>query len=269
MTMLNITAYKFISLTEAQLTEYRPILKQLGSDLEIRGSILLSSEGINLSLAGSEASIQKYIDYLNQHEKFNGMEFKTSFSNDYPFSRMIVRIKEEIIKMEISEIKPEQKTAPHLPAKQFKEWYEKQKDMIVIDTRNVYEVAVGTFKNAINLDIKNFHEFPEAIKNLPEEIKKKPIVTFCTGGVRCEKAAQYMLDQGFSEVYQLDGGIIKYFHECGDAFWQGECFVFDKRITISPTLNETETTQCLGCRLPIKAVEKTADGSCPHCQSHS
>lgn len=135
--------------------------------------------------------------------------------------------------------------------------------MIVLDTRNDYEVDVGTFQDAVNLHIHNFHEFPKAIEDLPEEAKNKPIVTFCTGGVRCEKAAQYMLNQGFKEVYQLDGGILNYFAECGADYYEGECFVFDKRITVDPKLQETKTTQCLSCRMPVRAPLET----CGHCGS--
>ncbi len=251
MSLLNITAYKFVHLTKEELLNLKVELKENALHLGIKGSILLGEEGINLSLAGEPAAVQKYMQYLSFQKKFEDMPFKQSYSVDYPYRRMLVKIKSEIIKMNCPEISPAKETAPHLSPAEFKRWYEENKEMIVLDTRNDYEMASGTFRNAIGLDIHNFHEFPKALNKLPPEAKQKPVVTFCTGGVRCEKAAQYMRDQGFKEVYQLDGGILNYFAECGADFYDGECFVFDKRITVDPKLQESSTSQCLSCRMTV------------------
>jgi UPF0176 protein len=263
MSFLNITAYKFVSLASEELPNLKIELKANGELLGVRGTILLSEEGINLSLAGTTESIEKYTQYLSFQKPFSDLIYKESYSHDYPFTRMIVRIKKEIIKMNCPEIEPAKKTAPHLSPAEFKKWYEENKDMIVLDTRNDYEIEAGTFRNALNLQIHNFHEFPEAIKKLPGETKKKTIVTVCTGGVRCEKAAQLMLNEGFEEVYQLDGGILNYFAELGGDYYDGECFVFDKRITVDPKLQESSTTQCMSCRMPVTREYQ----ACPHCSS--
>lgn len=263
MSLLNITAYKFVRLSPEELLDLKVELKENAKLLGIRGTILLSEEGINMSLAGQAEAIEKYIQYVTFQQKFEDMPIKKSFSNDYPYRRMIVRIKKEIIKMNCPEISPERETAPHLSPAEFKRWYQENKDMIVLDTRNDYEIAIGTFRNAVDLNIHNFHEFPKAIEKLPDGAKQKPIVTFCTGGVRCEKAAQYMRDQGFEEVYQLDGGILNYFTEVGADYYDGECFVFDMRITVDPKLQETSTTQCLSCRMPVKRDLE----ACSHCGS--
>lgn len=263
MSLLNITAYKFVQIKPDELLDLKIELKENAKLLGIRGTILLSEEGINMSLAGETDAIEKYIQYLSFQKKFSDIPIKRSYSNDYPYRRMIVRIKKEIIKMNCPEISPETETAPHLSPAEFKRWYQDNKEMIVLDTRNDYEIAIGAFQGAVDLKIHNFHEFPKAIEKLPEDAKKKTIVTYCTGGVRCEKAAQYMRDQGFEDVYQLDGGILNYFTEVGADYYDGECFVFDMRITVDPKLHETTTTQCLSCRMPVKGGQET----CSHCGS--
>ena len=160
----------------------------------------------------------------------------------------------------------QQKTGQHLSAHEFKRWYDENKDMIVLDTRNDYEVALGTFKNAMDLNIETFRAFPDAVQELSDEIKDKPVVTFCTGGIRCEKASQYMINQGFKEVYQLDGGILKYFEECGGEHYDGECFVFDKRVSLDSSLSETAVTQCYAAtRMPLTVDLQKDNGECAHC----
>ncbi len=265
MAFINIAAYKFITLSAAELPELRASLKKEADALNIKGTILLSQEGINLFLAGSRAAIDAYQAFLATYSAFNDLVYKESPSSHQPFTRMLVRLKKEIIAMGCDEIKPEEHTAPHLSPQMLKQWYEDGKDMVVLDTRNDYEVALGTFKDAVDLNIETFRDFPNVVDMLPDEVKEKPVVTFCTGGIRCEKAAELMLRKGFKNVYQLDGGILNYFEQCGGDFYDGECFVFDKRVAVDANLQETATRQCYACRNPLPLAEQAADAICPHC----
>lgn len=264
MKIVNIAAYKFVTLKEAALPQWRIELKEKALQCDLKGTILLSTEGINLILAGSHNDIDAYKNFLERYSVFQGLFYKESFSDYKPFTRMLVRLKKEIISMGRPEIEPEQKTAPRLSPQAFKQWYQEKRDMIVLDTRNDYEFEMGTFENAVDLNLETFRAFPDAIDLLPDSMKEKPVVTFCTGGVRCEKAAQLMLDKGFKEVYQLDGGILNYFEQCGGDFYHGECFVFDQRVALDSDQRETQTTQCYACRSTL-TVEQQTNEQCPHC----
>lgn len=267
MKFINTSAYKFASLSESEMASLRTELKEKADACELKGTILLSMEGINSFLSGKRENIDEYKGFLLSYPQFDGMVFKESESDHQPFTRMLVRLKKEIISMGHPEVQPEKKAAPYLSPEEFKRWYEENKEMVVLDTRNDYEFEIGTFEDAIDLNIETFREFPDAVKMLSKEMKKKPVVTFCTGGIRCEKAAQYMLDQGFEEVYQLDGGILNYFERCGGDHWKGECFVFDKRVAVDSQLRETNTTQCYSCRGVLTVAHK--DQPCPSCGSES
>jgi UPF0176 protein len=266
-TMINISSYKFVSLPLEELEVLRTELLRYTRENGLKGSILLATEGINLFVSGTQEQIDAFYTKLTAYEYFSDIHFKKSPSQDAPFKRMLVKIKAEIIAMGIPNIEPERFTAPHLSPETLSQWYAEGKEMIILDTRNNYEISAGTFKNAIDLDIRNFRQFPEAIEKL-SELKNSdvPIVTLCTGGIRCEKAAALMLQQGFNQVYQLDGGILNYFEQCGGDNYIGECFVFDKRITVDSSLGETKTIQCNACRTPISAMEQeTCKGLCPYC----
>lgn len=265
MKFINTAAYKFVTLSEVELPILRQQLREKASACQLKGTILLSIEGINSVLSGTQSNIYEYKTFLESYSLFSGMVYKESLSNHQPFSRMLVRLKKEIISMGRRDIQPEKKRAPYISPQAFKRWYDEQKDMVVLDARNDYEVDVGSFEQAIDLNIETFRDFPNAVGFLPDSIKKKPVVTFCTGGIRCEKAAQYMLNQGFEEVYQLEGGVLNYFETCGADFWQGECFVFDKRVAVDPTLRETTTQQCYRCRGVLTA--EMQDKRCPECGS--
>lgn len=266
MSIVNISAYKFVTLTESSLSKLRVELHEKALQCDLKGTILLSTEGINLVLAGLRNDIDTYENFLGSYAYFQGLPYKESISDYKPFTRMLVRIKKEIIAMGRAEIKPEYETAPRLLPEEFKRWYEQKRDMVVLDTRNDYEVALGTFDDAIDLNLETFRSFPDAIEMLPSWMKEKTIVTFCTGGVRCEKGAELMRKAGFKEVYQLDGGILNYFEKCGGEHYHGECFVFDHRVAVDTHLNETATTQCYACRSPL-TVEKQASKICPYCQN--
>lgn len=267
----NISSYKFVSIPEDELPSMRKNILMRALELDLKGTILLSCEGINHFLAGLETNIKKMKAYLEDtYPCFEGLAYKYSYTDRKPFNRMLVKIKNEIIPMGVEEINPEQETAPYIKPEQLKKWYDTQKDMIILDTRNDYEIRLGTFKNATHLNIQNFREFNDALDILGEDAKEKPIVTFCTGGIRCEKAAPLMLKKGFKNVYQLDGGILKYFEDVGEQHYDGDCFVFDLRVAVDPKLNETATIQCYSCQEPLtKEQQHTAmeqGGCCPYCK---
>jgi predicted sulfurtransferase len=266
MAFVNISAYKFVRLDEERLPALREQLFKEVADLQFKGTILISPEGINMFLAGTQDRIQAFKAYINTFPEFVDLPYKDSYSDYQPFRRLLVRIKKEIIAMGIDSIKPEDFTAPYVSAKELKQWYDENHDMVILDTRNDYEVKLGTFENAKDLELNTFREFEAAIDKMTEEAKQKKYVTFCTGGIRCEKAAALMLKKGFKDVYQLEGGILKYFEEVGGEHYEGDCFVFDHRVAVDPALNETETIQCFACRQPLTKNEQFAvKGECPHC----
>jgi UPF0176 protein len=236
---------------------------------------LLSPEGINLFLAGTRESIDQFLAFLRSDPRFADVEVKESVSEKQPFNRMLVRLKREIITMKHPLIKPELGRAPAVEATTLKRWLDQGHDdqgkpVVMLDTRNAFEVDVGTFENTIDYRIEKFSEFPAIIEREKESLNDKTIVTFCTGGIRCEKAAIHMKNIGYESVYQLEGGILKYFEEVGGAHYQGDCFVFDHRTALNPQLQETETRQCFACRAVVTPREQLSplyiEGkSCPHC----
>lgn len=232
MKIMNIAAYKFITLTKELLSNLQKVLRDKGKACRLKGTILLSCEGINLMLAGEPEAISALQTFLEDFPQFNDLFYKESSSSTYPFKKFIVRIKEEIITMRYPHINPAKETASHISPETFQRWYQENRDMVILDTRNDFEVTMGTFTNTIDLNLRSFSDFPRAIDKLAESLKEKPVVTFCTGGIRCEKATAVMLKKGFKKVYQLDGGILNYFEKCGGAFFKGKCFVFDDRISI-------------------------------------
>ncbi len=265
---VNVSAYKFINLTNLEGLKGQLLRKSF--DLNLKGTILLSEEGVNLFVAGLESDIETFKHFLSHELQMGDFPFKDSPSLHKPFRRMLVRIKKEIISMGCPEIKPAENPAPRLTVEELKSWFDSQKDFVILDTRNDYEVRLGTFKNAMDLNLKTFRAFPEAIKALPDSMKNKTIVTFCTGGIRCEKAAPLMIKNGFKDVYQLDGGILRYFEKCGGEHYDNECFVFDRRVAVDANLQETQTTQCYACRSPLTSEEQNspdyvASESCPYC----
>lgn len=264
---INISGYKFTKLTN--LEDIKAKLKPFCIELGLKGTVLLANEGVNIFMAGTRDSIDMFARSLPEFG-LPSIPFKESPSDSQPFKRLLIKIKAEIIAMGQPQIEPEKFTAPYVDAKTFKEWLKEGKDMIILDTRNDYEIHLGKFKDAVDLNIRNFRDFPEAVKQMSDSDKKKTVVTYCTGGIRCEKAAPYMIEAGFDDVYQLDGGILKYFEECGSEGWEGECFVFDKRVGVNTKLEETDTIQCFACRKPLLPEEVQSPDyklgeSCPNC----
>jgi UPF0176 protein len=271
---VNIAAYKFITFDDT--AEKRPQFRALCEELNLKGTILLTPEGINLFLAGLRPQIDRFLAWLRADARFADIQVKESYSKKQPFNRMLVKLKAEIITMKHPLIKPEEGRAPAVEPATLKRWLDQGHDdsgrpVVMIDTRNAFEVDVGTFDDTIDYRINKFTEFPAVIAAHREDLKDKTVVTFCTGGIRCEKAAIHMQNVGFDHVYQLEGGILKYFEEVGGAHYTGDCFVFDYRTALSPELKETEVTQCFGCRAVVTPREQLSPyyvpgKSCPHCR---
>ena len=266
--IINIAAYRFVPLDE--LKRRRTELRELCERLRLKGTILLSPEGINSFLAGTREAIDGFLSTLRAEPEFADLEVKESISDRQPFTRMLVRIKKEIIAFGIDGIEPREYTSPRLAAKELKSWLDEGREVTLLDTRNDYEYELGTFANAVKLDLQDFRHFPKEVANLPSDMKDKTVVTFCTGGIRCEKAAPFMEQAGFKHIYQLEGGILKYFEECGGAHYDGDCFVFDQRVALGPDLNETDTTVCYACQATLTkedcASSRYVPGrSCPFC----
>ena len=265
---INLSAYKFVALD--QLADRRAELLGKAEQLELKGTVLLSQEGINLFVAGRRASIDQWVSFLEQRPEYRGLPLKESRSDHQPFSRMLVRVKKEIITFGVEGIEPQHRTSPKLSAQQLKTWLDEGKPLTLLDVRNDYEVDLGTFRGATRIGVDHFRQFPEAVERLPETMKGEPVVMFCTGGIRCEKAGPFMEREGYGEVYQLDGGILRYFEECGGDHYEGECFVFDKRVAVDAELQETGTAQCYACQHPLTAADQASQHyqvgqSCPHC----
>lgn len=251
--VVNLAAYKFVTLKDLESLQAQ-LLEQCNG-WGLKGTILLAEEGINLILAGTREGTDQFIAMMNVDADFSGMDFKQSLSEKMPFRKMRVRIKAEIVTMRVEGVSPQHKTGKHLSAKELKQWLDEGRDFTFLDTRNEYEVEIGTFEKAATLPLQIFSEFPEQVKTLTAD-RSKPMVMFCTGGIRCEKASVAALDAGFQEVYQLDGGILKYFEECGGAHYRGDCFVFDQRTAITPEFTETGLTQCPRCNHFITPAEQ-------------
>jgi len=270
---VNIAAYKFITLDN--LDEMRPQYLALCTELGLKGTVLLTPEGINMFVSGTREAIDQYLAWVRGDARLADLEVKESLSTDQSHRRMLVRIKKEIITMRMPLIKPELGRAPSVEAKTLKRWLDQGHDdagkpVVMVDTRNDFEVDVGTFDGTVDYRIKKFTEFPEVIAAHKDDFAGKTVVTFCTGGIRCEKAAIHMQNIGYDNVYQLEGGILKYFEDVGGDHYTGDCFVFDYRTALNPKLEPTETVQCFACRAVVTPRQQLAPSyvvgkSCPHC----
>ena len=266
--VLNIAGYKFEPIDNVEVLV--PEFQSVCDNLELKGSVYLSPNGINFSIAGSEEAVKQYIHFMEKDKRFLDIPLKKTYSETQPFRRMKVRPKKEIISLGRDDINPRELTGNYVTPNELYAMYENNDDVIVLDTRNEYETRVGLFENAIDLQLDTFRDFSEAIEQLPEEYKDKQIVMYCTGGIRCEKASAVMLKAGFTDVKQLEGGVLDYFKETGGKYWNGDCFVFDERVALDTDLNETEYIYCYICREPLSAEEKASrdfkiNEYCPYC----
>jgi|TARA_B100001094_G_scaffold112260_1_gene108158 UPF0176 protein len=265
---LNIAGYKFVAIPDRD--NLRQPFKEKCDSLNLKGTILLSYEGINIFVAGLESNIVVFRDWVVEDQRFKDIPFKESNSDSQPFNRMNVRLKNEIISVGLPNFDRIDSEEGRIFPNELHDRLSNNEDIVLLDTRNTYETRLGSFQNSIELGIRTFRAFPEAVANMDESLKDKQIVMFCTGGVRCEKASVIMRDAGFTNVRQLEGGILGYFQEVGGAHWDGECFVFDKRVALKPDLTETGTTVCFACREPLVPEEQLHPAyvpgvSCSYC----
>ncbi len=234
-TILNIAFYRFFEFSN--FLSRRRELTELTQGLGLRGKIILSPEGVNGFLAGTREQIDTFRNRMLTDPDLAPLEYKESWTQNQPFRRMLVKIKRELVPLHIDQIRPHINTGKYIKPRELKDWFEQKKDFFLIDTRNDYEFDKGSFENAEDWRLKHFHEFSTRLQKELPRLKKdqKPVVMFCTGGIRCEKATAYAQDLGLN-VYQLDGGILKYFEEVGGDHWRGNCFVFDERVSLDPKL---------------------------------
>ncbi len=237
--ILNISAYKFVSLSAPEV--WRESIRSQAARCGLKGTVLLAPEGINLFVAGAEAGVREFVAWLHAQPPFADLEIKPSWSDAVPFGKLLVKVKPEIIRMNHPTIKPQDQRAPAVDGATLARWLDAGVDdagreVVTLDTRNAFEVDHGRFANAIDWRIGKFGEFPAALQAHRAELAGKTVVSYCTGGIRCEKAALLMREAGIEHVLQLDGGILKYFEQTGGAHFQGHCFVFDQREALSDTL---------------------------------
>ncbi|MEO0442478.1 MAG: rhodanese-related sulfurtransferase [Pseudomonadota bacterium] len=264
-----VALYRFTRLDDYK--ELRQPLLSFCQSQGIKGTLLLAAEGINGTVAGSRQSIDNLLAHLKQDQRLAALDHKESFYDEPPFYRMKVKLKKEIVTMGVEGIDPNQVVGTYVDPKDWNDLID-DPEVTVVDTRNYYEVAIGTFKNALDPETTNFREFPQYLAENLDPAKHKKVAMFCTGGIRCEKSTAYLKAKGFEEVYHLRGGILKYLEQVPEAEsrWQGECFVFDNRVAVDHHLEKGSYDQCHGCRHPITEHDKQSEQylpgvACPRC----
>lgn len=264
--------YKFVALPDYETIA--PALKTRCDELGLKGTLLLAEEGINGTVAGTREAIDGLLDYLQQDARFSGITHKESYYEGMPFYRMKVKLKKEIVTMGVNGIDPQKIVGTYVKPKDWNHLIS-DPDVVVVDTRNHYEYSIGTFVGAIDPKTETFREFPGFVAKNLDPAKHKKVAMFCTGGIRCEKSTAYLKEQGFEEVYHLEGGILKYLEEIPEeeSLWRGECFVFDNRVAVNHSLQKGIYDQCHGCRHPITEEDKLSAQyipgvSCPRCYEH-
>ncbi|MGY8815207.1 MAG: oxygen-dependent tRNA uridine(34) hydroxylase TrhO [Gammaproteobacteria bacterium] len=263
------TFYKFVPIEGYETL--RVALLDVCNTNHLRGTILLAAEGINATVAGTRNGIDALLVYLNQDQRFISMEYKESVSPELPFYRMKIKIKNEIVALGVPGTDPNSQTGIRVAAEDWDSLIN-DPEVLVIDVRNKYECDIGSFENATMPDTENFREFPDYVNQNLDPLRNKKIAMYCTGGIRCEKASAYLLNNGYEKVYQLDGGILRYLEQVNhnDSLWQGECFVFDGRVAVDQALQKGEHDQCYACRHPVsqddmQSINYLEGISCPHC----
>lgn len=256
------------------LPEYKALREPLQAHCNangVKGTLLLASEGINGTIAGTREGIDSVLDYLRAIPELAAFSHKESFDDEMPFYRMKVKLKKEIVTLGVEGIDPLQVVGTYVEPKDWNDLIN-DPDVVLIDTRNDYEIELGTFKGAVDPKTKSFREFPQYVAENMDPAKQKKVAMFCTGGIRCEKSTAFMKQQGFEEVYHLKGGILQYLEDVPkeETTWEGDCFVFDSRVSVDHDLKPGDYELCHGCREPItkadKSSEKFIDGvSCPRC----
>ena len=261
--------YKFIALPDYK--ELQQGIQEFAIANEVMGTILLADEGINGTVSGSEKGVRALLAFIQADERISDFEHKESWADENPFYRMKVRLKKEIVTLGVDDVSPTKQVGEYIEPQDWNAFIQ-DPDVVVIDTRNDYEVAIGTFKGAIDPETTSFRELPEWVEGQDNLLKGKKIAMFCTGGIRCEKSTSFMKEQGYEDVFHLKGGILKYLEEVGEeeSLWEGECFVFDQRVSVGHGLEQGPYDLCHACRHPITQQDKTSNFyakgvSCPRC----
>lgn len=232
--------------------------------LDLRGRIIVAAEGLNGTVSGTAANCAAYMAAVQADPRFAALEFKIDTADQHAFQKLHVRVKPEIVHSSLAHLRPQEKTGQYLSPEEFKALKDRD-DVVVVDVRSDYEYNLGRFRNAVTLDMENFRDFPARVEQL-QQFKDKKILTYCTGGVKCEKASAYLLERGFENVYQLHGGIIKYGLEAGGEDFDGQCYVFDNRVAVDVNrVNPRVISRCCACRQPSPRLINCAN---PHCNAH-
>ena len=250
--------YKFVHLPQYRALQH--LLQALMVENEVKGTLLLAEEGVNGTISSSRSGIDAVLAWMETIQEFSGLSVKESLTNQLPFKRSKVKLKKEIVTMGVTGIDPNRSVGTYVTPQQWNELIN-DPEVLLVDTRNQYEVAVGTFTNAVNPKTTNFREFPQYVSQHLDPSVHKKVAMYCTGGIRCEKSTAYLKKQGFEEVYHLQGGILKYLEEIPEeaSLWQGECFVFDERVTVNHQLEKGSYDQCHACRLPLSDEDKLSE----------
>ena len=264
--------YRFVELANHEEIQ-TPLLNIMNAN-QVKGTLLLASEGINGTIAGNQESIDNVLNWLKSDPRLAALTAKFSFDTENPFYRTKVKLKQEIVTMGVAGIDPNRTVGTYVKPKDWNALIS-DPEVLLVDTRNDYEISIGTFKNAVDPKTTNFREFPQYVKENLDPKKHKKVAMFCTGGIRCEKSTAYLKEQGFNEVYHLEGGVLKYLEEVPEAetMWEGECFVFDNRVSVNHQLEKGQYDQCHGCRLPITEEDKKSEKymrgvSCHQCHDN-
>ncbi|GHB21619.1 oxygen-dependent tRNA uridine(34) hydroxylase TrhO [Salinicola rhizosphaerae] len=261
--------YRFVTLDDyASLRA--PLLDEM-QRLDVKGTLLLANEGINGTVSGTREAIDGLLSWLKQDARLHDVDHKESYCDAHPFYRTKVKLKREIVTMGVENVDPNHRVGTYVEPEQWNALID-DPEVLVIDTRNDYEVAIGSFEGAVDPETKSFREFPDYVRQHYDPTRHKKVAMFCTGGIRCEKASSFMLNEGFEEVFHLKGGILNYLEKMPqiETRWRGDCFVFDNRVTVRHDLSKGEYEQCHACRMPISRADQASDHylpgvSCPHC----
>ena len=247
--------YKFVRINHYESLR-QPLLDLMLAE-RVRGTLLLAEEGINGTIAGSRQGVDRLLAHLQQEPSLNPLDTKESFHEEMPFLRSKVKLKKEIVTMGVEGIDPNRSVGAYVKPEDWNDLIS-DPEVLLIDTRNAYEVEIGTFKNALNPETESFRDFPQYVLDNLDPNKHKKVAMFCTGGIRCEKSTAYLKEQGFENVYHLQGGILKYLEEVreSESLWHGECFVFDDRVAVNHQLEKGQYDQCHACRYPITEADK-------------